>query len=84
MTQPHTIGFLGPPGTYTEEAASAVTSGAKLLPLASIEAVFEAVQEGTCDRGVVPMENVIHGPVTETLDCLYAHADRLRIVDMLP
>ena len=37
-----TIGFLGPQGTYTEEAAKAAVAEATYLPYPSIEAVFEA------------------------------------------
>jgi prephenate dehydratase/prephenate dehydrogenase len=77
------IGFLGPPGTYTEEAAKAAVAGARYLPYPSIDAVFEAVLQREIDRGLVPIENVIQGPVTETLDNLYRYADSLTIVDML-
>ena len=66
------IGFLGPPGTYTEEAAKAAVANATYLPYPSIEAVFEAVLQHEVDRGLVPIENVIQGPVTETLDNLYS------------
>jgi prephenate dehydrogenase len=77
------IGFLGPQGTYTEEAAKAVRADATHVPYPSIDAVFEAVQRREVDRGLVPIENVIQGPVTETLDNLYRHADTLTMVDML-
>lgn len=77
------IGFLGPAGTYTEEAAMAAVAAADYLPYPSIEAVFEAVQQHQVDRGLVPIENVIQGPVTETLDNLYYYAATVKIVDML-
>ena len=77
------IGFLGPPGTYTEEAAKAAMADAVLVPYASIEAVFDAVAQRQVARGLVPIENVIQGPVTETLDNLFHRADRVKIVDML-
>ncbi|ETW93897.1 MAG: hypothetical protein ETSY1_37220 [Candidatus Entotheonella factor] len=77
------IGFLGPAGTYTEEAAMAAVADAVYLPYPSIEAVFEAVQQHEVDRGLVPIENVIQGPVTETLDNLYHYAATVKIVDML-
>jgi prephenate dehydrogenase len=77
------IGFLGPAGTYTEEAAMAAVADAVYQPYASIEAVFEAVRLGEVDRGLAPIENVIQGPVTETLDYLYHYADTVKIVDML-
>jgi prephenate dehydratase/prephenate dehydrogenase len=77
------LGFLGPAGTYTEEAAKAAVSDAVYRPYASIEAVFDAVMRHEVDRGLVPIENVIQGSVTETLDNLYHYADTVQIVDML-
>jgi prephenate dehydratase/prephenate dehydrogenase len=53
------------------------------LPYASIDAVFEAVARQEVERGLVPIENVIQGPVTETLDNLYRYVDRLKLVNML-
>ena len=58
------LGFLGPPGTYTEEAAKAAMAEALYLPYPSIDAVFEAVARHEVERGLVPIENVIQGPVT--------------------
>ena len=77
------IGFLGPQGTYTEEAAKAAVAEAELVPYNSIESVFDAVVRQDVDRGLVPIENVIQGPVTETLDNLFQRAGRVKIVDML-
>ena len=77
------LGFLGPQGTYTEEAAKAAMSGADLVPYASIESVFDAVSRHEVDRGLVPIENVIQGPVTETLDNLFQCSGRVKIVNML-
>jgi prephenate dehydratase/prephenate dehydrogenase len=77
------IGFLGPPGTYTEEAAKTALADATYLPYVSIDAVFEAVLHQEVERGLVPIENVIQGPVTETLDNLYRYAEAITILDML-
>jgi prephenate dehydratase len=76
------IGFLGPRGTFTEEAlrAMSVSDGAELLPLATAEAVLDAVRSGEVDRGLVAIENSIEGGVTATLDNL-ASGDPLVIVD---
>lgn len=74
--------YLGPEGTYTEEAALAVAADAEHMPLTSIEAVFQAVADGRVGLGVVPIENLIQGPVTEVLDCLYEHADHVRLSGM--
>lgn len=77
------IGFLGPQGTYTEEAAKTAVPEADYAPYASIEAVFDAVARQDVERGLVPIENVIQGPVTETLDNLFRCDDRIKIADML-
>lgn len=76
------VGYLGPEGTYAEEAAWATVPSGQYLPFHSIEAVFDAVAGGAVERGLVPIENVIQGPVTETLDNLYTHASTVTIADM--
>ena len=77
------IGYLGPPGTFTEEAATQMPSsaGAQLVPLGSVEAVLEAVRAGEVMAGVVPIENSLEGPVTTTLDSLANGHQPLRIVE---
>lgn len=62
------IGFLGPDGTFSDQAANAVAPRHTRVPLASIVEVIDAVREGRCELGVVPMENSIEGSVTTTLD----------------
>ena len=64
------IGFLGPIGTYTEEAALLYKPQAELQPFPSIPAVGSAVSSGITERGVVPIENSLEGSVTFTLDLL--------------
>jgi prephenate dehydratase len=63
-----TIGFFGPSGTFTEEAASKI--GRDLIPFDSILDVLDAVEIGEINIGVVPIENSIEGPVGVTLDLL--------------
>jgi len=63
--------FLGPSGTFSEEAL--LTLGVENLEPVScttIEEVFEAVERGLADAGVVPIENSIEGSVPATLDGL--------------
>ena len=64
------LAFLGPPGTFSEEAALRYDPEAQLLPFVSISAVAAAVDSGMADEGVVPIENSLEGSVTETLDTL--------------
>jgi len=64
------LAFLGPPGTFTEEAALLYNPAAQNLPFANIAAVATAVDCGLADEGIVPIENSLEGAVTETLDVL--------------
>ena len=66
----NSIAFLGPAGTYTEEAALLYDAGADLQPFSTISAVGHAVSSETTDQGVVPIENSLEGSVTFTLDLL--------------
>ena len=68
------IAFLGPRGTFTEEAllSDPVSSGAdvELLPMRSIDEVLEAVQSAQVEHGFVAIENSIEGTVNITVDTL--------------
>ena len=72
------IAYLGPPGTFTEEAALLYDETAQLIPFPSIPAVAVAVDSGMAEEGVVPIENSIEGSVTDTLDLLI-HESRVLI-----
>lgn len=78
-----TIGFLGPEGTYTDEAAKQLFSDATRRAYPSIDAVFEAVASRAISSGVVPIESLVQGPVTETLDNLFRYAGQVAIGEML-
>lgn len=70
LEQPLTIAFLGPEGTYTEEAAIKQFGhfvGTAALP--SIDEVFREVESGAAHYGIVPVENSTEGMVRHTLDC---------------
>jgi prephenate dehydratase len=77
---PLRIGFLGPEGTFTEEAllSEADYESADILPMGSLPEVLDAVQEGQVDLGFVPMENAIEGTVRDIIDSLVFDFD-LRI-----
>ena len=69
LEKPMTIAFLGPEGTFTQAAAIKHFGHAvQSRPLATIGAVFDAVESGEADYGVVPVENSTEGMVTHTLD----------------
>ena len=78
----HTIAYLGPAGTFSEEAALARAGGdtaTALLPLASIPAVVTAIETAAASVGVLPIENLLEGSVNYTLDLLI-HETSLQIV----
>lgn len=80
------LAFLGPPGTFSEEAALKLDPNADPVPMASITAVATAVDSGMADLGIVPIENSLEGSVTETLDVLVhsAHALSVQAEAVLP
>ncbi len=70
MTQPKRLGYLGPAGTNTELACLAYDRTAARVPYPSIPDVGGAVESGSVDEGVVPIENSVGGSVSVTLDLL--------------
>ena len=76
------IGYLGPPGTFSEEALRSTTpaSDAQLVALATIHDTVMAVQDRRVDRALVPIENSLEGSVDVTLDALAIEAGDVSIV----
>jgi prephenate dehydratase len=75
------VAFLGPEGTFAEEALRASAPPAvEEVPYATVYETVMAVHHGDVDRGVVPIENSLEGSVTTTLDALAGEAERVRIV----
>ncbi|PLY02880.1 MAG: prephenate dehydratase [Desulfuromonas sp.] len=69
LEQPMKVAFLGPQATFTHVAAMQQFGfSAQLVPQKSISAVFEDVERGRADYGVVPVENSTEGVVSHTLD----------------
>jgi chorismate mutase/prephenate dehydratase len=66
--QPH-VAFLGPEGTFCEQAARQHFATASFAPYSTITDVFTAVETREVDYGVVPVENSTDGSVRATLDC---------------
>jgi len=64
------LAFLGPPGTFSEEAALKYAPDALAVPMPTITAAFSAVESGMADEGIAPIENSLEGSVAETLDLL--------------
>ncbi|MFN2611890.1 MAG: prephenate dehydratase [Solirubrobacterales bacterium] len=76
------IAYLGPRGTFSEEALKAAVGGEshEQLPKASIYEAILAVQDGDADRALVPFENSIEGAVRSTLDALAFDAPEVAMV----
>ncbi len=78
------IAFLGPFGTFTEQALWQVApAGAELLPMTSAPTALEAVRSGEADRAVVPIENSIEGGVNATLDSLSRGTPLVIVAEMV-
>ena len=80
------VGYLGPRGTFAEEAllTQPDLASAEPVPLRTVPHVITAVERGDADVGLVPLENSIEGTVTITLDTLAFDTDLLiqREVDL--
>ena len=69
------IGYLGPEGTYTQQATEELVEKLRLsdvekLPLKSIDDVLESLYKGTADAAVIPLRNSLAGDYAETIRCL--------------
>ncbi len=73
------VGFLGPHGTFTEEAllSRMDVDSENLVPFSTEQEVIAAVDIGEVSRGIVPIENSIEGSVNSTLDSLTFDSDSL-------
>ncbi|HWM55940.1 MAG TPA: prephenate dehydratase domain-containing protein, partial [Solirubrobacterales bacterium] len=74
--------FLGPAGTFTEDALIEATSGEQFeaLRTATVPDAILAVERGEAERALVPFENSIEGSVRPTLDTLAFEAEGVAIV----
>ncbi|NLJ83864.1 MAG: prephenate dehydratase [Halanaerobiaceae bacterium] len=65
-------GFLGPRGTFSEEAAMLYCNEEdELVPLPSFNEIFESLKTGEITKGVIPVENSLEGSVNLCMDLLY-------------
>ena len=77
LPAPRRVGFLGPVGTFTEQAMLREADLAALepVPYPLMTDVLFAVAEGEIDLGVVPVENAIEGTVNATVDTMAFDVD---------
>ena len=69
------IAYLGPAGSFSEQAAIERCNSCEYVPVESIPMVASVVAAGGADEGVVPIENSIEGAVTFTVDLLIHDSD---------
>jgi prephenate dehydratase len=76
------VGYLGPEGTFTEEAllAGVVPGSVEPRPLSTIYDAVTALRNGEVDWTIVPIENSLDGSVSVTLDLLAGEASDVKIV----
>jgi len=79
---PLRVTYLGPEGTFTEDALRAAVGRADVEAIAAptVYDAIVAVDEGSADRALVPFENSIEGAVRSTLDTLAFDAESVTIV----
>lgn len=65
------VSYLGPEGTYTQEACGVFFEGAGgYIPFETVRDAVEALASGECDYAVIPQENTIGGAVADYVDIL--------------
>lgn len=76
------VGYLGPQGTYSEEAllGDLEPRGGEPVPLDTIQDTVRGLQRGDVDLAIVPIENSLDGSVTVTLDLLADLAGAIEVV----
>jgi prephenate dehydratase len=76
------VAYLGPPGTFSEEAllADAAPDAIEPVALASIYDTVTALREGQVRWAIVPIENSLEGSINVTLDLLAGEAGDVEIV----
>lgn len=62
--------YLGPEGTFAEQAAHVLTPGSEFRSAVSVHAAVAAVRTGEVDAACVPVENSVEGSVPATLDAM--------------
>lgn len=81
------IAYLGPPGTFAEQAALAYTGPAArehdFVAAQTVPLVLDAVRRGTADMACVPVENSVEGAVTATMDALAVDAPLVAVAEIV-
>lgn len=79
LQRPQRVAFLGPEGTFSHVAGRALLgSSASFHPQPNLPTVFQAVEAGDCDLGMVPLENSLQGSVGQSFDLFMKHSLHIR------
>lgn len=68
-----TVACQGISGAYSQQACDKLFSSPEIIYCRSFEAVFQAVENGLCQFGILPVENSTHGSVEAVYDLLQSH-----------
>lgn len=83
MNKNKQVGYLGPEGTFSQEAALKIVSNpTEIKPYPTILSIFEALESNEINKAIVPIENSTEGSVSITLDSL-TQFDNIKITKEL-
>ncbi|HEV8563178.1 MAG TPA: prephenate dehydratase [Actinophytocola sp.] len=77
------IAYLGPQGTFAEQAALAYGGGHELVPVPTVPAALRAVRAGEAGLACVPVENSVEGAVGPTMDGLAVGDPLLAVAEIV-
>ncbi len=82
------LAYLGPEGSFTHQAADrwvrqAGADAVAPAPLVRVGDVFDAVADGSADRGVVAIENTVEGYVVPSLDAIVSSPDVVAVDEVV-
>lgn len=79
LQKPSSVAYLGPEGTFSYFAAvSALGSSSRFVPCRDFDEIFHKVGSGECDMGAIPLENSIHGTITQSFDLFSQNQMRIQ------
>ena len=78
LQKPSSVAYLGPEGTFSHfAAAGALGSSSHFVPCRDFDEIFHKVGTGECEMGFIPLENSIHGTITQSFDLFARHQVRI-------
>lgn len=81
---PVSVACQGAEGSYSQEAALRLFDNPRIVYMRHFEGVFQAVEQGLCQYGVLPVENSIAGSVEDVQRLMKSHAFQLVDTVLLP